>query len=1221
MEKLGPQDTLSPADSKNKRAFPRYPVSIQSQLHDGSQNVYACSIRNVCIGGMYIVFTSDKKPAFSDLAKGGEIKVSFSIISDGKNRDLSFDGKVLRFENQSIGIAFVNPDLSAIQAILNYAANPKKPDASAAHQQKSNQKLSKDHQTIAEQCDEAIREILSELLEQAFSLIHSKLFELSGEAEHFQVASMYYNGATVIKDKSDELSEAIHEKINTQLSSKVISDAAIEDMPSFSTSDLELSLVEDDALEDFLAGSDTVNTIEIRNKEYLTLLTENLSIIHDKKITNENNPYGAKLFVDNFQNVIKTLDFDSLIVRICYATFKELLIKLSGRLYVRLNDIFSENGIEAQINNNVKIKKQSSPSTKVQSAPATKTTQQNIAIEDTTPPPTEHPTISNFAEPNAQASIPDGHHDAATPNTSAQLPTHTAETQPGQPPAKAYTPPQQTMETKVDDKNLYKVVGELLELRKTLKHQSALPVEIATNSNIKEPVSAYKTDELIKAIDAINVDAQAADIERTASSITRLLSTKTSQDEASTTKEISQEDSEVLEVSDELFEAMLYDPCVDQSVKPWIKQLKHPIVKLALLDNSVLVDKAHIVRTVIDKISQLEYYKEDKKVKAPHSLQNIISTLIDKANKDFDGSDQVFHHIDKQLDKLSQIQQQAYQDNINDVRKACNNTSPIAEPQYTEEQYNWLDEAEWEKWLKCASRIKEGEWLSYKIDESENKRLRVAWVDKQKTTYVLVNYLGLKTLALSIKDLALHLFYERIILLDSADEPAVDRAQLTMLQKLHGQLLYQTTHDQLTDLVNRREFERILEHNIGSAKLDGHRHAACFLDIDNFTVINDTCGYSGGDALLKELAALMRETIGAKGVVARLGSDEFGILLKNCSLDEALNQMEDLLEAVYNFKFTQDNKSLSVGMSVGMVQINNQSDSPTGLLQAAEASSAIAKEAGGNRLQLYHSGLARVTQRNEMMKWVGAIDKMLETDSFLLRCQRIDHINSTSNALPYYEILLSIIDDNKQVLLPQKFIEAAEIYNRMASVDRWVITNMLKQVAAHPDILNKIGGIAIKLSTQSITDEGFIHFVTGELTKTNVPADKICFELTESIGINNLSDTANFIKEIKSIGCQCVLDDFGSGSSSYRCLKQLPFDYLKIDGNFIRDIQNNNNDYAVVKSICEVAHFMNKQVIAEYVESEETLNKLMQIGVDLVQGFYIEEPTTLKDMLTGRTIH
>ena len=1219
MEKTESQDTPASADTSNKRAYPRYPVSIKSILQDGSQNRYACSIRNVCVGGMFIVFTSDQQPSMADLAKkGGVIRVSFSITSKGEKRDISFDGRVMRFENESIGMAFINPDLDVLQAVLRYAANAEKSSETDLETTTdtitANKQVHPNNKTIKEQCDEATRENLNELLKQTFSSIHSKLFELSGTAEHFQVASMYYNGANEIKEKSDSLSESIQDSVSQQLVTEITSNTGVKETDSLSSSDFELSLVEDEALEGFLAGSDAVNTIEIRNKDSLALLAENLSVIHNKKITDKNNPYGAKLFVDSFQDAIKTLNLDPIILRICYAAFKETLIKLSGSFYVRLNDICLENGIQVQIaTQNRIIKKQeiASPNGTAGQIPGEVPQKQRT--------PTEGQSLEQKGvEEQERTAVPPEHHKAAT----SRVQTHQVESQLSTTSAKPiseHNAQPQPIESKVDDANLYKVVGELMELRKFLKKQPSLPMAGSPETSTSTPAATYNTQELIQAIDAIKSDTSNVDI-NTANSISQHLSDASSQDDALTSKEISQEDAEVLVISDELFEAMLYDPCVDQSVKPWIKQLKHPIVKLALTDNSVFTDKKHIVRVVIDKISQLEYYKEDSKVNAPHNLQKIITTLIDKANKEFDGSNQVFHRIDKQLDKLSQIQKQAYNDNINDVRKACNEIPPITDQQYTDEQYSWLDDAEWEKWFKCARRIKKGDWVSYKIVESEMKKLRLAWVDEKETLFVFVNYLGLQALTLTIKDFALHLFHEKITFLDSANEPAVDRAQLTMLQKLHGQLLYQTTHDQLTDLVNRREFERILEHNIGSAKLNGLRHAVCFLDVDNFNVINDTCGYAGGDELLKELSGLMKETLGSNGVVARLGSDEFGILLKNCSLDEALNATEDLLEAVYNFKFTQDNKSLSVGISVGLVQINNQSDSPAALLQAAEASSAVAKEAGGNRLQLYHSGLARITQRNEMMKWVGAIDKMIENDSFLLRCQRIDYVTDKTNALPYYEILLSIIDDNKQVLLPQKFIEAAEVYNRMASVDRWVITNMLDQVAKSPEVLSEIGGIAIKLSTQSITDDGLFQYVADELNRTNVPAEKLCFELTESIGINNLSDTATFIKEMKSIGCQCVLDDFGSGSSSYRCLKQLPFDFLKIDGNFIRDLQNNNNDYAVVKSICEVAHFMNKQVIAEYVESEETLNRLKEIGVDLVQGFYIEEPRNLTEMLSGRSM-
>ena len=1206
MERTTQQGTLTQNDAKNQRAFPRYPVSIDATLHDGSGKGYTCRVRNVCIGGMYIVFTEVERPSFTSLVQGGSVRLAFSIDVEGGRKPVQIEARVLRYDEQSIGIAFINPDLSVVQSILAFAAERKnKPEDAVLQQQE--QKLSahgissSTHEKIRSQCDVVIQETLDEVLKKTFSAVHDKLFDLSGEAEHFQVASQYYNGATIIKEKSKQATSDIKNAMSALLSTKGGAGVADPSVDALSSTDLELSLVQDDDLEDFIVGADTVNTIEIRNKEALTLLAANLTILHQQKVTDENNPYSAKLFVDCFQNAIKDLNLDSLVVRVCYAAFKEALIKSSKKLYVSLNDVFAKHGIKASINDPVKKTiQQHSPSDQIQNASPVATNDSQVIAPSLEQAMKDEPVLNDAPQQEKQiAPVADvlpvqGHDSPTVQHTSGE----------------------------VNEKNLYQVVGELLELRQSLKKQSS---SFVTNKYTvkdcevaeKTKLEVYETEEIIKAIDEIKSDKENNLTTAITESVTDKLRDAAHGEEKKVIRELSHQDAEVLEISDGLFEAMLYDPCVDQSVKPWIKELKHPIAKLALRDNSVFIDKSHIVRNVIDKISQLEYCKEGDKVgAAPQSLQKVIGQLIQKANHEFDGTDQVFHKINGQLDKISKIQQQAYQDNIEDVRKCCDEECPAVELQYTEEERQWLDdEAEWERWLKYASRIKEGDWVSYKVDASENRKLRLAWKDSSGEVFVFVNYLGLLSLTISLQDLALHLFYEKVILLDSADEPAVDRAQLTMLQKLHGQLLHQTTHDQLTDLINRREFERILQHSINSAKQDNVRHAVCFIDIDNFSVVNDSCGYSGGDRLLKELSQLMKEVVAEQGVVARLGSDQFGLLLKKCSIDQALAQVEDLLEAVFNFKFEQDEKTFSVAVSIGMIQVNNQSNTPSSLLQAAEASSSIAKEAGGNRLQLYHSGLARVTQRNELMKWVGVVDKMIETDSFLLRCQRIESIHKTeSQELPVYEILLSIIDDNKKILLPQKFIEAAEVYNRMANVDRWVVHNVLGALAEHLAVLDEIGAFAIKLSKQSILDEGFVEFVAGEISNTQIPANKICFELAESAGIDHLSDAASFINEIKSIGCQCVLDDFGNGNSSYRCLKQLPFDYLKIDGSFVKELKTNDNDYAVVKSICEVAHFMNKKVIAEYVEGEEILEKLKQIGVDFVQGYYIEQPKELKEL-------
>jgi len=503
--------------------------------------------------------------------------------------------------------------------------------------------------------------------------------------------------------------------------------------------------------------------------------------------------------------------------------------------------------------------------------------------------------------------------------------------------------------------------------------------------------------------------------------------------------------------------------------------------------------------------------------------------------------------------------------------------------------------------------------------DDKAQRLRVAWMSEASGVYVFVNSRGLKEKALDIKDLARKMHQGTAIPLDNADDPAMDRAQYTALQELHEQLLYETTHDQLTGLASRREFELMLAKAVVSAQQAGIRHVLCLVDVDKFSAINNSCGYAGGDKLLKELAALLQKELDGRGVLARFGSDEFGMLVENASLDDTLDIAEQQINAVTDYRFEWEDKRFSVALSMGLVPVNARNNNVTELLQAAESSCKLAKDVGGNRLQVYHAGHSQLAQRSAVMKWVGKIDEILEEDRLLLYCQRIEPINGDPSVQSHFEILLRVVDDQGNIQSPHEFIQASEWYGRMVAVDRWVITKIFKWMADHRDALEDIAAFTINLSGQSITDDSFLGFVLEQMNNTHIPQHKICFEVTETVGITNLSDASAFIMEMKKTGCTFALDDFGSGMSSYAYLKNLPVDLIKIDGVFVKNMESNSIDYALVKSICEVGHFMNKKVVAEYVENDTILNLLCAIGVDYAQGYAIDEPGPLDRLLVAKS--
>ncbi|MEX0872981.1 MAG: PAS domain S-box protein [Aquisalimonadaceae bacterium] len=441
---------------------------------------------------------------------------------------------------------------------------------------------------------------------------------------------------------------------------------------------------------------------------------------------------------------------------------------------------------------------------------------------------------------------------------------------------------------------------------------------------------------------------------------------------------------------------------------------------------------------------------------------------------------------------------------------------------------------------------------------------------------------------------------------------------ITEARKLSEELSYQASHDSLTGLYNRREFEQRLERALQGSKLSGDDHALLYLDLDQFKVINDTCGHIAGDELLRQLSDVLRSRVSKRDTLARLGGDEFGVLLEHCTPDNAQRVAEAARSAIAEFRFSWSGQTFGLGVSIGLVPITSTSTSINDILSLADTACYAAKDQGRNRIHTYREDDFELARRHGEMQWVNRIRHALDEDRFQLYQQRIVPLADTDSSEMHYELLLRMRDEAGELVLPNAFLPAAERYNLASRLDRWVMLEALNWLAARPEHLRVLGTCSINLSGHSLGDEDFLDFVLMEIRNAKVPAEKLCFEITETAAIRNLSTATRFIRRLKDEGCRFALDDFGSGLSSFAYLKNLPVDYLKIDGVFIQDILDDPIDLAVVKSINDIGHVMGKQTIAEFVESVEIMERLKQIGVDFVQGYAIAAPASLASLISPK---
>jgi diguanylate cyclase (GGDEF)-like protein/PAS domain S-box-containing protein len=440
---------------------------------------------------------------------------------------------------------------------------------------------------------------------------------------------------------------------------------------------------------------------------------------------------------------------------------------------------------------------------------------------------------------------------------------------------------------------------------------------------------------------------------------------------------------------------------------------------------------------------------------------------------------------------------------------------------------------------------------------------------------------------------------------------------VTATRSLTHQLFWQASHDALTGLVNRREFESRLKQAVGLAKAENQRHALCYLDLDQFKIVNDTCGHAAGDELLRQVTALLQTQIRKTDMLARLGGDEFGILLNQCLLEEAQKVANTLREKIHSFRFIWNGKQFAIGVSIGLVVIDCSSENAAKILSAADAACYVSKNKGRNRVHVYQANDLELVRQQGEMQWVTQLTQALEEDRFCLYYQTIVPTIAQPFAGEHYEVLLRLKDESGNLVPPMAFIPAAERYNLMHKIDRWVIRTLFATQSQHyRDVWSRCQTqncgcsylYAVNLSGASINDDSFIDFLHEQFELHQIPPQLICFEITETVAISNLSKAAQFINGLRDLGCRFALDDFGSGMSSFGYLKNLPIDYLKIDGSFIKHIVDDPIDSVIVEAIKQVGQAMGIQTIAEFVENDAILDKVRLLGVNYAQGYGIATP-------------
>jgi len=436
---------------------------------------------------------------------------------------------------------------------------------------------------------------------------------------------------------------------------------------------------------------------------------------------------------------------------------------------------------------------------------------------------------------------------------------------------------------------------------------------------------------------------------------------------------------------------------------------------------------------------------------------------------------------------------------------------------------------------------------------------------------------------------------------------------VTKERRLKRALSYQAIHDALTGLINRREFDNRLQTAVQGARNGEGAHALLYVDLDQFKVVNDTCGHSAGDRLLRDVTALLQQQVRASDTIARLGGDEFGILVQHCSVEQAVRVADNIRQAVHDYRFTWERTTTTIGASIGVVEISRDSESAASLMSAADIACYAAKDAGRNRVHVYES--TAVSGRHREMYWVSRVTRAVDEGRLELYQQPIvPTVDGVTTAPPFRELLVRLRGDGDSLIMPGEFIPAAERYNVISAIDRWVVRRAVdiieeRRTANPADQMQ----LAVNLSGTSLSEQSFLDYVLGFVEDARI-ASGLCFEITETAVITNMTQAVYFMRELKKRGCRFALDDFGSGVASFHYLKTLPVDYLKIDGQFIANVVNDAVDRSMIEAICKVAGALGIATVAEKVETAAVREQLALLKVDFVQGFLVARPQPLVEL-------
>ena len=1010
-----------------------------------------------------------------------------------------------------------------------------------------------------------------------------------------------------------------------------------------------LSLVESGEFADWLAVKQIFSRAEPALREEQYKIGKRLGALSGVNIEEDNNPVGLAVLCHTFHDALQTISTPRLARRVVFEAFDEIVVADLKELYDGLNEFLETSGILVDIEIPAPV------IAKIQEGSGDPASSERLSgdrewmdeanrqpsSEAVTPEPNafeSEPQQQDSAPAISTQGAPAQHHgqSASQPMPAAGVPMMPASPggdvspgsaglSPGTGPLTDEMAPHPSVAGGVPFDAHRVITGNVFSAPMDITHSAYQTAQalMSLNRQIQPadpeaaPLPSYESEQVKGALALLQKQEASQPVSGQGGPDlkTRVIRALRSRHGYAEKKDIPEREGAAIDLISQLVESAVADVLVTDDLKPQLHRLEVPLLNVAMQDPEFFATPNHPARQMVNRLAQVTGAKDGTVAAGvARNVDSVMERIVSHSTEDPD----VFTESVRKLDTVIAQQNVSRQSNIKDVVRSCEDQQALVKsrggsPATAKPDERELPE-EWRQWLSRAKRLQVGDAVMLDKKSDNPQRGALAWVGEDHATYVFVDNQGLKASTMSLNELAMQLRRGEADVIPETDLPAMDRGLYSMLRTMHEEVLKQAGRDELTELLNQREFDSRLDAAAAAARRDHTSHALCLMDLDHFHVINETCGRKAGDRLLKEVDKVLQKTMGGAGELARLGEDKFGALFTDTSEDRSFEVVEKQRTAIEKFRVTWKGERLPLTMSVGLTEVTADNEGGRPILDGATIAKERAKTAGGNRIDVYRPADETTGLRRGEEEWVSRIEQTLEKNQLVLRCQKFSPIAEDNPDKPHYEVLLGVMDEKNEITLTGEFIQAAEIHDRIIDVDRWVIATAFTWMADNKRKLARMGGVSIKLSEKSVSEEDTLAYVLEQFSQSKLPPRKVIFEVTESAALASLSNAENFIRVLGEYGCRFLLDDFGSGQSSYAYLKHLPFDFVKIDGMFVRNIAESSGDRAMVKSMNEIGHFMGKKTIAEFVENQPILDALREIGIDYAQGFAIEEPMRLTDL-------